>query len=93
MQHCRDEALARVPANVTDATRAAVTDAVDVALHNVMDLVEGYWPLPSGANPRVEVLLQVRVADNDDNVIETGPLSGPDLPIGYWKWAREGDFR
>lgn len=93
MRHCRDEALARIPNDASDATRAAVTDAVDTALHNVMDLVEGFWPLSSGPSHRVEVLLQVRVTDNDHRAIETVPLEALDLPIGYWKWAREGDFR
>ncbi len=93
MRHCRDEALARIPNDASDATRAAVTDAVDTALHNVMDLVEGFWPLSSGPSHRVEVLLQVRVTDNDHRAIETVPLEGLDLPIGYWKWAREDDFR
>lgn len=93
MRHCRDEALARIPADATDAARAAAIDAVDTALHNVMDLVEGFWPLSSGPMHRVEILMQVRVTDSEHRVIETVPLEGLDLPIGYWKWAKDGDFR
>lgn len=93
MQHCRDTAMARIPADASDATRATVTTAVNTALHNVMDLVEGFWLLQSGPDHRVEVRLQVRVTDKDGNVVETVPLEGLDLPIGYWKWATDGEFQ
>jgi hypothetical protein len=65
-----------------------------VALHNVMDLLEGFWPLESGASHSVEYVLQVRVRDASGKAVESIDLSPCklDLPIGYWKWAREREF-
>lgn len=53
---CRDEALLSLPAG-EKVTRADVEKAVDVALHNVLDMVEGFWPLEVGPN---EALLMNR---------------------------------
>lgn len=95
MLHCRDEALATVPTDASDATREAVENAVDLALHNVMDLLEGFWSLPSGASHSIEYVLSVRIQGGAGETVETVDLSPCklDLPIGYWKWARERDFR
>lgn len=93
--HCRDEALATLSADASEETKTAVEHAVDLALHNVMDLLEGFWPLPTGPSHSVEYALQVRVHDGANNLVETQEVSPCrlDLPIGYWKWARDREFR
>jgi hypothetical protein len=92
--HCRDEALATLAADLPDTTRTIVEKAVDTALHNVMDMLEGFWPLPSGPNHTLEYALQVRVRDSAGTVVESQEISPSqlDLPIGYWKWA-DREFR
>jgi hypothetical protein len=93
--HCRDEALSTLAADAPEAIRTVVQEAVDTALHNVMDMLEGFWPLPSGPKHSLEYVLQVRVLDESGTVVETQELSPciMDLPIGYWKWARDREFR
>ncbi|QDU18899.1 hypothetical protein [Urbifossiella limnaea] len=95
IKHCRDEALATVAADASPEARSAVEKAVDTALHNVCDLLEGYWPLESGAAHRVSLVLGVQVRDSQNQIIETQDISPAqlDLPIGYWIWARERTFR
>ena len=67
-----------------------VAAAVDTALHNVMDLVEGYWatgPLTTESHTRFRFC----VSDARPAPIETIDISsGIDLPIGYWKWKDGG---
>ena len=97
MQHCRAEALKKVQSAPTPATpeefRAQVEAAVDTALHNVMDLVEGYWATQAGPDHRVNYTLSVCVSDMSRQPVETVDISsGIDLPIGYWKW-KDGEFR
>lgn len=89
--HCRDEALKDVPRDAE--TRAAIEKAVDTALHNVCDLIEGYWKLDIGNAHEIEPVLQARVLDKSHTVVETHELTGLDLPIGYWKWAQDREFR
>jgi hypothetical protein len=93
--HCRYEAMATLPANASPETRAAVEKAVDVALHNVNDMFEGFWRLDAGPQHSMELALIVRVVDSDGNFVESQEISPSklDLPIGYWKWARERAFR
>lgn len=93
--HCRDEALSALAPDVSDATRAVVQEAVDTALYNVMDMLEGFWPLPSGPRHSLEYVLQVRVRDATGAVVESQEISPCklDLPVGYWKWARDRGFR
>ena len=92
---CRDEALARMPAGATAETKAAAEEAVDLALHHVMDMLEGFWPLPSGDAHSLEYVLEVRVRDAAGSEIESIEISPStvDLPIGYWKWAHDREFR
>lgn len=98
MLHCRNEALKNLEAAALPATgeefREQVTAAVDIALHNVMDLLEGFWPTEAGPNHRVAYALAVCVSDEDRNPVERIDISPCllDLPIGYWKF-RDGDFR
>jgi hypothetical protein len=93
--HCRDEALATVPKDATPDLKAAVEKAVDVALHNVCDLLEGFWKLEAGPKKRISLALGVQVRDAENEVIETVEISPCklDLPIGYWKWAKDRAFR
>ena len=93
--HCRDGALAALPGDTTPEARATAEAAVDVALHNMMDMLEGFWSLRSGASHFVEYVLQVRVRDASGDTVESIDLSPCklDLPIGYWKWAREREFK
>ena len=93
--HCRDEAMATVPADASPDLKAAVEKAVDAALHNVCDMLEGFWPLKAGPHNEISLALRVQVRDEENDVVETVEISPCklDLPIGYWKWARDREFR
>jgi hypothetical protein len=93
--HCREEAMATLPADASPELAAAVEKAVDAALHNVCDMLEGFWPLEAGPNHRISLALGVQVRDSENQVIEMQEISPCklDLPIGYWKWAQERAFR
>jgi hypothetical protein len=93
--HCRDAAIATLAADASPEMRAAIEKAVDVALHNVNDMLEGFWKLEAGPEHTVELALVVRVRDSDGNLVESQEISPCklDLPIGYWKWARDKAFR
>ncbi len=95
IKHCRTEAINALPKDLTADQNEKVIKAVDLALHNVMDMLEGFWHLPSGDKHSVEYELQVVVKDNDRKEIERIPISPAlmDLPIGYWKWAQDNEFR
>ncbi len=95
IKHCRDEAMGTLAEDASPEVRAAVEKAVDAALHNVCDLLEGFWPLESGSEQRVSLVLGVQVSDSAGKVVETQEISPCklDLPIGYWKWARDREFR
>jgi hypothetical protein len=69
--HSRDEALATLPSNASSKTKAAVVEAVDTALHNVMDMLEGFWRLEAGIKHTVELVLGVRVCDKSLRVNST----------------------
>ena len=72
-----------------------VEKAVDTALHNLVEMLEGFWKLEAGPAHTVELVLGVRVHASDGNAVETLEISPCklDLPIGYWKWAREREFK
>jgi hypothetical protein len=98
MQHCRSEALKEVataglPATVEEL-QDQVAKAVDTALHNVMDLLEGFWPTKAGPNYGVHYALAVCVTDESREEVERIFISPclMDLPIGYWAW-KDGQFR
>ena len=93
--HCRDEALATLPPSASPEMRAAVEKAVDTALHNVNDMLEGFWKLEAGPEHSVELALAVQVRDAKRKLVERLEISPCklDLPIGYWKWARDREFR
>jgi len=85
VKHCRDEAIATLPNNSTPKTKAVVEKAVDTALHNVCDMLEGFWRLEAGPNHTVSLVLRIQVLDVKNEVIETADISPCklDLPIGY----------
>lgn len=91
---CRDEALAKVKQEADGASVAVTEAAVDEALHNMLDMLEGFFPLEIGDGHRIELALQVRVLNAAGEVTETREISPCklDLPIGYWKW-RDREFR
>ena len=93
--HCRDKAIATLPSDAPADIKDAVEKAVDTALHNVIDMLEGFWKLEAGAKHTVELVMGVRVHDSAGNEVETLDISPSklDLPIGYWKWAKEREFR
>ncbi len=93
--HCRDEAMDTIAAEASSATRGVVEKAVDTALHNVVDMLEGFWKLKAGPNHTVELVLRVRVHGPDGKEVESQDISPCklDLPIGYWKWAQEREFK
>lgn len=94
MRHCRDEALATLPKQASPELRAAAETAVDTALHNVCDLLEGFWNTRAGPSHGVSYVLVVNVTNAEGSIIESIPISPNmlDLPIGYWKW-QGGEFR
>jgi hypothetical protein len=98
INHCRNEALkvsdqAAIP-NDQQELRALVQKAVDTALHNVVDLLEGFWPMSAGPNHKVAYALAVCVKDLGGKPVERLDISPSlvDLPIGYWKWC-QAEFR
>src|SRR3989442_8451324 len=74
MQHCRAEALKAVEAAPAPKTveefRTQATAAVDTALHNVMDLLEGFWPTEAGPNHIIAYALSVCVSDASKTPVE-----------------------
>ncbi|HVT45073.1 MAG TPA: hypothetical protein VMT00_11840 [Thermoanaerobaculia bacterium] len=95
IQHCRDKALKTIKPEVSAELREAVREAVDTALHNVNDMLEGYWRLDAGPDHTVELVLCIRVHGPDCAPVETIEISPCklDLPIGYWKWVNDRAFR
>lgn len=93
---CRDEAIGTIPQGASPETKEQIEKAVDIALHNVMDLLEGFWKLEVGSGTSMELVLKVQIQNENtgENVenIEISPCK-LDLPIGYWKWAEEREFR
>ena len=87
--------MATLPADASPETQAAVEKAVDTALHNVCDLLEGFWRLEAGPDRSISLALGIQVRDAQNQVIETQEISPCklDLPIGYWKWAKDREFR
>lgn len=98
MRHCRAEALKKVQSAPVLVTRKRlqkqVEEAVDTALHDVMDLLEGFWPIEAGPNHKAEFALSVCVSDKSQKQVERIDISPCliDLPIGYWNW-KDGEFQ
>jgi hypothetical protein len=72
-----------------------IEGAVDTALHNVADLLEGYFGGSDlGKGHWIQYGLTAIICDSENAVVERLDLapSKLDLEIGYWKW-RDGEFR
>ncbi len=94
MKHCRDKAIAGLPPDMAPEDRASAIEAVHAALHNVMDMLEGFWRLESGPTYTVKYQLSVVVMDQRGTMVENVDITtGLDLPIGFWGWAKDGEFR
>ena len=95
IKNCRDEAMEELPENLSPDAKKAAEEAIDTALHNVADMLEGFFPMEAGPNHSAELVLGVRIRDSKDDVVETVEISPckVDLPIGYWKWAEDREFR
>ncbi|MBS2025693.1 MAG: hypothetical protein JST92_25110 [Deltaproteobacteria bacterium] len=95
MACCRAGALKKIASLPAPATKAefdaALAQAVDAALFNVTDLLEGFWPTRAGPKHRTEFELAIRVTDEGGNVIERIEVSPCmlDLPIGFWRWKED----
>jgi hypothetical protein len=88
IEHCRTKALAAIPEGASEETRVATLRAVDEALHNVTDLLEGFWPLPAGDGCMAELALSVNIV-REGKLLESQAISPGklDLAIGYWSWV------
>jgi hypothetical protein len=95
IMHCRDEAMGTLSPGVAPDVKDVVEKAVDIALHNVCAMLEGFWRLNAGPNHQLSLALAVQVRNVQNQVLETVDISPSrlDLPIGYWKWARDREFR
>jgi hypothetical protein len=98
MEHCRAKALLEIQRKELpqepEQLRECIEAAVDTALHNVVDLLEGFFDTRAGREHRVSYSLPVCVSDQAGNSVEQIQISPCllDLPIGYWKW-KDGEFR
>jgi hypothetical protein len=82
-------------ADASPDVKGAVEKAVDTALHNVCDMLEGFWRLKAGPEHTISLALGVQFRDPQNEVVEIQEISPCklDLPIGYWKWTQERKFR
>ena len=87
--------MTTLPADAPPEAQAAVEKTVDTALHNVCDMLEGFWRLDAGPDHTIALALGIQVRDAQNQVLETQEISPCtlDLPIGYWKWANDHEFR
>lgn len=98
IRYCREEALKSAktaPLPLTqEKLNEEVAKAVDKALHNVMALFEGFFPMPAGPHHRAEYVLTVCIRDGAGEVAERIDIAPAmlDLPIGFWKW-KDWEFR
>jgi hypothetical protein len=97
MRYCRNEALKKASQKLPQDsdTLPIVEEAIDTALHNVCDLLEGFFTIANvGEKYEAAYVLAVAVHDEKWEIIEKVDISPNmiDLQIGYWKW-RDGDFR
>lgn len=93
IEYCRNKAVDNLPFEMNQLDREKSIESINIALHNFLDMVEGFWKLQTGTEHSFEYIIQVLVRDKDLNEIEKINIStGLDLPIGFWKWA-DGEFR
>lgn len=93
--HCREAAIEELSSDLTEDQRNNAINAIDTCLHNIMDLLEVFFPLLRGNNHNLEYIVQVAVVNKKGKTVEKINISPNklDLPIGYWKWARDKEFR
>jgi len=88
VKHCREEAMARITLPPGSPEHAVAVKAVETAIFNVMDLLEGFFLLDAGDGKRLQLALHVQVLKDAEAVVEDVKISpGIDLPIGYWGWV------
>ena len=96
IRFCREKAMKRAAEKLASGAgpAAASEEAIDIALHNILNLLEGFWEINSGPDHTVDFALIVRILNSEQQVVEDIEISPSllDLPIGYWKW-RDGGFR
>ena len=90
IRHCRQDALRSVASAGAEGRRAA-EQAVDMALHGAMALLEGFWHLPAGEGLSAELVLRIDIT-RDGELVESQEISPSklDLPMGYWSWVEKG---
>jgi len=87
VKHCREEAMSTITLPHGSPEHAIAVKAVETALFNVIDLLEGFWPLKAGPGKQLSLALHVQVMKGE-KIVEDVPVSpGIDLPIGYWGWV------
>jgi len=87
VKHCREEAMAKITLSPGTAEHAVAVKAVETAIFNVVDLLEGFWPLKAGSGKRLQLALHVQVTKGEKIVEDVKVSPGIDLPIGYWGWV------
>jgi len=95
IKYCRTEGIKSLPTDLSPSQREKAIHAIDVSLHNVLDLLEGFFLPDSGKDHAIGYALQTIVLNAADRTkeIERIELTGQDMPIGYWKWALDNEFR
>jgi len=95
VRHCRDSAIQQAISKAPQELQAPIQQAVDMALHNLLALLEGFYCLESGPTHKLEYALHVIVRDSTGRIVERQQVSPckQDLPIGYHKWSRHREFR
>lgn len=95
MRRCREQALIAVKNMPPGSDPMQIAEqAIDTELFNVVDLLDGFWPMDAGPNHRAEYILTLCVNGADGQPIEKIEINtaGLDLAMGYWRW-RDGIFR
>ncbi len=90
IKHCREEAMSAIKYEPGTPEYTMAVKAVETAMFNVIDLLEGFWLLDAGNGKRLQLALHVQVKDEDlSEVLEDVQISPGmiDLPIGYWGWV------
>ena len=95
VKYCKDEVIEKIKKDNKKVDLKLLEDAIDNTLHNVMDMFEGFWKLEIGNGKCIELELKVNVKNNDHSNIESISISPGklDLPIGFWKWCRDREFK
>ncbi len=92
---CREAAIEKLSSDLSEDQRKNAISAIDLCLHNVMDLFEGFFSLECGNEHSLYYIIQVAIMNKKNETIEKVDISPNklDLPVGYWKWAHDKEFR